>query len=64
MYDALPPDERKKVVDCLKSAGYDMTVGSVPAEPPRDMQAIIEQVFDEHDELFQKLAQYESRTCS
>jgi hypothetical protein len=35
---------------------------SAKAEP--DMKAIIEKVFDEHDELFRKLAQYEAETSS
>lgn len=52
----LPPDDRRKVIEFVNSPDSATSVAEV-AKPKRDMKALIKKVFDEHDELFRKLAQ-------
>jgi Mg/Co/Ni transporter MgtE len=52
--NALPPEEREEVVNFVRE--QDATSVATARKQP-DWDRIIEEVFDEHDELFRKLAQ-------
>ncbi len=54
----LPPDDRRKVIDFVNDTeARTAATDAEPVKPKRDMKAMIKKVFDEHDELFRKLAQ-------
>ena len=52
--NALPPEERQEVVEYVRE--QQLPSPAVTRKQP-DWDRIIEEVFDEHDELFRKLAQ-------
>jgi hypothetical protein len=58
---ALPPEERKQVIDFVTTTEARIAAATARAAKSKpDWDRIINEVFDEHDELFRKLAQYEA----
>jgi hypothetical protein len=51
---AMPPQDRQEVVNYVRE--QEPAAATAPRKQP-DWDRIIEEVFDEHDELFRKLAQ-------
>jgi hypothetical protein len=55
--NALPPEEREEVVNYVREQPTS-PAAAAPAEQARpNWRVIMNKIFDEHDELFRKLAQ-------
>lgn len=54
-FKSLPPKEQQEVAEYVRTR--DIPAAGPEAKPKRNWRAISKKIFDEHDELFRKLAQ-------
>lgn len=54
-FEALPPDARQAVVQHVRES--EAAPATTPKQERPNWRAIMTKIFDEHDELFRKLAQ-------